>query len=70
MARQDLIAILRRAIERDPRTLYRIAKDCSLRYSVIHRFATAERTGISLVTAAKLCETLGLQLRQARQRRR
>ena len=60
---QDLIATLQAAIERDPRTLYRIAKDCDLRYSVVHRFATGERLGISLVTAAKLCETLGLELR-------
>ncbi len=62
MAQQDLIAVLRRAIKRDPRSLYAIAKDCGLRYSVVHRFATGERSGISLVTTAKLCRTLGLEL--------
>ncbi len=67
---QDLIAILQRAIERDPRTLYRIAKDAELRYSVVHRFATGERLGISLVTAAKLCQALGLELRSTRRKGR
>jgi DNA-binding phage protein len=62
MKQQDLIGVLRRAIKRDPRTMYAIAKDCGLRYSVVHRFTTSERTAISLVTAAKLCATLGLKL--------
>ena len=65
---QDLIAVLQRAIERDGRTLYRLAKDCGLRYSVVHRFATGERVGISLVTTAKLCQTLGLDLRPVTRR--
>ncbi len=63
MPEQDLVRVLRRAIKRDARSLYRIALDCGLRYSVVHRFATEERTGISLVTTAKLCRTLGLVLR-------
>lgn len=67
---QDLIAVLRKAIDRDVRSLYRIAKDCGLRYSVVHRFATGERVGISLVTTAKLCQTLGLELRSTRRKGR
>ena len=60
---QDLIKVLRRAIEKDSRSKYAIAKDSGLRYSVVHRFTTGERVGISLVTTAKLCKTLGLELR-------
>ena len=63
---QDLIQTLQEAIEKDPRSLYRIAIDSGLRYSVVHRFATGERLGINLVTAAKLCQTLGLELRPVR----
>ncbi len=66
---QDLITVLRNAIERDPRTLYRLAKDAELRYSVVHRFATEERTAVGLVTAAKLCDVLGLELRPAKRKR-
>ncbi len=60
---QDLIKVLRIAIKRDPRSMYAVAKDSGLRYSVVHRFATGERVGISLVTTAKLCKTLELELR-------
>jgi len=60
---QDLIAVIRKAIDKDKRSLYRIAKDSELRYSVVHRFATGERTAINVVTAAKLCKVLGLELR-------
>lgn len=66
---QDLIAVLRKAIDRDHRTLYALAKAAGLRYSVVHRFARGERVGISLVTAAKLCQTLGLELRPVRKGR-
>lgn len=67
---QDFAAILRRAIERDGRSLYAIAKDVGLRYSILHRFATGERTAINIVTAEKLCDTLGLELRPARRMKR
>lgn len=63
---QDLIGYLQRAIRDDGRSLYRLAKDAELRYSVVHRFATGERIGINLVTAAKLCKTLRLELRPAK----
>ena len=67
---QDLIKILRTAIERDGRTLYRIAKDAGMPYGGLHRFVTAERTAINLVTAAKLCRVLGLELRPVRRKKR
>ena len=60
---QDLIKVLRSAIKKAPRSMYAIAKDSGLRYSVVHRFATGERVGISLVTTGKLCRTLGLKIR-------
>lgn len=63
---QDLIGYLQRAIRDDGRSLYRLAKDAELRYSVVHRFATGERIGINLITAAKLCQTLRLELRPAK----
>ncbi len=66
---QDLIKVLQKAIKDDGRTLYAVAKDAGLRYSVVHRFARGERVGISLVTAAKLCQTLGLELQAVKRRR-
>ena len=65
---QDFAAILRKAIERDGRSLYMIAKDVGLRYSILHRFATSERTRIDIVTAQKLCDTLGLELRRKKRK--
>ena len=67
---QDLIKTLRAAIKRDERTLYRIAKDAEMPYSGLHRFVRAERTAINLVTAARLCKTLGLELKPARRVRK
>ena len=61
---QDFAKILRKAIERDERSLYMIAKDIGLRYSILHRFATAERTRIDIVTAQRLCNTLELVLQR------
>ncbi len=63
---QDLSAIIRAAIERDGRSLYQLAKDCGLRYSVLHRFARGEREKINIVTASAICGELGLELRQRR----
>jgi ribosome-binding protein aMBF1 (putative translation factor) len=65
---QNFAAIIRKAIEKDTRSLYAIAKDVGLRYSILHRFATGERTAINIVTAEKLCDTLGLELGRKRSR--
>lgn len=59
---QDFATIIRGAIERDRRSLYRLARDCGLRYSVLHRFATGERQKINIDTASALCDVLGLSL--------
>ena len=61
---KDLIGELQRAIRADGRSLYAIAKEAELAYSVVHRFATGERVGISLPTAARLLDVLGYELRR------
>ncbi len=60
---QDMITVIRKSIDRDPRSLYAIAQAAKLPYATVHRFARAERTEINLVTAARLCQALGLELR-------
>lgn len=42
---------------------YHTAKDSGVAYAVLLRFVNGER-GINLATAAKVAETLGLELRQ------
>ena len=69
MSKNKLATAIRNAIERDPRSLYRLAKDCDLPYSTIHRFATGEREDLILGTAWRICESLGLELRPKRGRR-
>ncbi len=67
---QDLIAVIQKAIQADNRSLYAIARAAGLRYSVVHRFAKGERTGITIGTVGKLCGVLGLELRSLRRRKR
>ena len=62
MASDSLIRALRAAIERDKRTLYRLAKDAGLPYGTVHRFARKERTELGLRTASAICDALGLHL--------
>ncbi len=66
---QNFIEIIQDAIERDPRSLYKLAQDAELAYSTVHRFQTGERVNISPSTAAKLCQVLGLELRPTRKGR-
>lgn len=65
--------ILRNAIADSGMTMYRIAKDAAVDFSTVSRFCNGERT-ITLETADKLSECLGLELRPrevpARKRRR
>jgi plasmid maintenance system antidote protein VapI len=65
----DITEQLRRAILRELRksdmTKYMLAKDTGVNWSVIDRFVSGER-GISLETAAKLCEYLKLDLTRRR----
>lgn len=65
---QNMTETIRAAISKDKRSLYRLAKDCELPYATIHRFATRERTAINLVTAERMCEALGLELRPVRRK--
>jgi hypothetical protein len=56
---------LRRAIAKaraNGTTLYRIAADCGVDYSTMHKFVNHER-GISVQVFDKLCVYLGLVLR-------
>jgi DNA-binding phage protein len=66
---QDWTAMIRNAIERDKRTLYRLSKDAGVTYQNLHRFVRGERTNIGLDTAAALANAVGLELRPKRERR-
>ncbi len=66
--KQDFATIIREAIERDGRSLYQLARDCGLRYSVLHRFATGERQKINIDTATAICGELGLELRRVKRK--
>lgn len=61
--RRTLADDLRRFIAADPRTMYRIAADAGLTRGVLSRFMGKERD-LTLETADRLCEALGLQLIQ------
>lgn len=65
-----LARAIRAAIDANPRTLHRIAKDATLPYSTVHRSSTHERTELNLRTASVLCDTLGLELRPVRRKGR
>jgi hypothetical protein len=52
---------LRAAIESSGLTRYAIAKQCGIRESVLAKFMAG--TDIKMVTAAKVCVVLGLELR-------
>ena len=57
----DIQEALRKAIAKSEKTHYRLGKDAELAPEIIDRFVSGERD-ITLGTAAKLAETLGLQL--------
>jgi plasmid maintenance system antidote protein VapI len=63
----DIAKQLVNAIEKDGRTIYAIAKAAGISPIVVHRFVNGERD-IRMQTAARLAETLHLELR-AKQRR-
>lgn len=50
-----------KAIERSEKTRYRIAVDCGIDHTVIHRLVHGG--SCSIETADRLCEYLGLELR-------
>ena len=59
---------LRKAITASGESLYMIAKNSGVDYSVLLRFTARER-GITLDTAAKLAHYLGLELRAVKKGR-
>ena len=59
--KKNIIDQLRRAMRDRGESEYAIAKASGVNQSVVNRFASGER-GISLETAAKLCEYLKLDL--------
>ena len=61
----DIIEELRRAIRDSGESEYAIGKATGVSQSILSRFVNGER-GISLETAAKLCEHLELELRRRR----
>lgn len=56
---------LKQAVADSGQTLYRVAKDSGVDYSVLIRFMAGERS-IGLETAGKLAAYLGLELRPVR----
>lgn len=60
--RSSIVEQLRKAMRDSGQTEYAIAKGSGVSQSVVNRFVTGER-GISLDTAAKLCDYLDLDLR-------
>ena len=66
----ELARIIRAAIERDGRSLYRIAQEADVSYQALHPFARGQREDIVLSTADRLCRVLGLTLRPVQSKRR
>ncbi len=60
---KDIVAILRKAIERDERSYSQLAKDCGVNHSILIRFVAGERD-IVLGTASKISKALGLSLKE------
>lgn len=58
----DLVEQLKRAIRDSGLTHYRIGKAAGIRPDMVDRFMRGERV-FRLDTAAKICESLGLELR-------
>ena len=58
--------IIREAIRRDGRTLYRLALDSGVNSAVLGRFMRGERD-LNLRTAERVCDAIGLEVRPKRQ---
>lgn len=59
--------IIRDAIKRDGRSMYRLALDSGVNSAVLLRFMAGERD-MNLRTADKVCRAIGLELRSAKGR--
>jgi len=60
---EKMTKTLKRAIRKDGRSLYRIAKEANLHYSIPDRFMREDDVAITLPTIAALCDVVGLELR-------
>ena len=60
---EDIAEVLRKAIQDDERSYYRLAKDCGVSHTVLIRFVAKERD-IVLGTAGRICCALGLKLKK------
>jgi len=60
---------LREAISATGQTTYRVAKESGVSFPVVYRFLKGER-GITLDTAGKLADYLGLELRPVQRTRK
>ncbi len=67
--KSDLKQTLRAAALATGWSMNRIAKATGLNYQTVHGFLTSDRA-ISIDSAARLAELLGLELRPARRRRK
>ena len=56
---------LRQFLKADGRSMYQLWKDCGVSQAVLSRFLRGQRD-LNLQTAGRLCEELGLELRQVR----
>ena len=65
----ELLDAIRRAIEVSDKTCYRIARDTNIAPSQLSRLLSGER-GLSVETAERLAEYLGLQIVIRPKRRR
>jgi DNA-binding phage protein len=63
--RSSFPEIIREAIRRDGRTLYRLARDSGVNSAVLGRFMRGERD-FNLRTAERVCKAIGLELRPLR----
>ena len=65
----DLEKTLRDAMKVDGRTVYAFARDAGLRVSLVQRFYK-NGGGLTLASASKLCDLLGLDLRSSTPRQK
>lgn len=61
----NLAEEIRRAMKRDGRTVYAFSRDTGLPVSGVQRFAKGG--GMNLDSASRLCDVLGLELRQRKE---
>ena len=70
--RRTMTDVLRKAATADGRSIFALARDASIPYPVLYRFlkgdATGHKWGLTLMTADKLAEAVGLALRPKRRK--